>query len=43
MNKIFQYTKDEEKIYFGEILFYACDLDECSILVLDRDKKLWKS
>ena len=34
--KIFQYTKDGEKIYSGEVLFYDCDLDECSILIFDR-------
>lgn len=36
LNKIFQYTKDGEKIYSGEVLFYDCDLDECSILIFDR-------
>ena len=36
LNKIFQYTEDEEKIYSGEVLFYGCDLDECSILIFDR-------
>ena len=36
LNKIFQYTKDGEKIYSGEVLFYGCDLDECSILIFDR-------
>lgn len=35
-NKIFQYTKDGEKIYSGEVLFYDSDLDECSILIFDR-------
>ena len=33
LNKIFQYTKAGEKIYFGEVLFYDIDLDECSILI----------
>ena len=36
LNKIFQYTKDGEKIYSGEVLFYDYDLDECSILIFDR-------
>ena len=36
LNKIFQYTEDEEKIYSGEVLFYESDLDECSILIFDR-------
>ena len=36
LNKIFQYTEDEEKIHTGEVLFYESDLDECSILIFDR-------
>ena len=36
LNKIFQYTKDGEKRYSGEVLFYDSDLDECSILIFDR-------
>ena len=36
LNKIFQYTKGEEKIHTGEVLFYGCDLDECNILIFDR-------
>ena len=36
LNKIFQYTKDGEKIYSGEVLYYDCDLDECSTLIFDR-------
>ena len=36
LNKIFQYTKDGEKIYSGEVLFYDSDLNECSILIFDR-------
>ena len=36
LNKIFQNTKDGEKIYSGEVLFYDSDLDECSILIFDR-------
>ena len=37
LNKIFQYTKDGEKIYSGEVLFYDSDLDECSILIYEGD------
>ena len=36
LNKIFQYTKDEEKIHTGEVLFYGCDLDECSVMIFNR-------
>ena len=36
LNRIFQYTKDGEKIYSGEVLFYDSDLDECGILIFDR-------
>ena len=36
LNRIFQYTKDGEKIYSGEVLFYDSDLDECSIFIFDR-------
>lgn len=36
LNKIFQYTEDEEKIYSGEVLFYGCDLDECSVMIFNR-------
>ena len=36
LNKIFQYTKDGEKIDSGEVLFYDSDLDECSILIFNR-------
>ena len=36
LNKIFQYTKEGEKIYSGDVLFYDSDLDECSILIFDR-------
>ena len=31
LNKIFQYTKDGEKIYSGEVLFYDNDIDGISI------------
>ena len=36
LNKIFQYTKDGEKIYSGEVLFYESDLDECSVMIFNR-------
>jgi len=36
LNKIFQYTEDEEKIHTGEVLFYGCDLDECSVMIFNR-------
>ena len=35
LNKIFQYTKDGEKIYSGDVLFYDSNLDECRILIFD--------
>ena len=36
LDTIFQYTKGEEKLYSGEVLFFDSDLDECNILILDR-------
>ena len=36
LDTIFQYTKGEEKLYSGEVLFFDTDLEECNILVLDR-------
>ena len=36
LNKIFQYTKDGEKIYSGEVLFYDNDIDDSSMLIFDR-------
>ena len=36
MGTIFQYTKGEEKLYSGEVLFFDSDLEECNILILDR-------
>ena len=36
LNKLFQYTEGEEKIYSGSVLFYDCDLDECNILIFDK-------
>ena len=36
LDTIFQYTKDEEKLYSGEVLFFDTDLEECNILIFDR-------
>ena len=36
MDTIFQYTKGEEKLYSGEVLFFDSDLEECNFLILDR-------
>ena len=36
LDTIFQYTKGEEKLYSGEVLFFGSDLEECNILILDR-------
>ena len=36
LDTIFQYTKGEEKLYSGEVLFFNSDLEECNILILDR-------
>ncbi len=36
LSKIFQYTKDGEKIYSGEVLFYDNDIDDSSMLIFDR-------
>ena len=36
LDKIFQYTENEEKIYSGDILFYESDLDECNILIFNK-------
>ena len=36
LDTIFQYTKDEEKLYSGEVLFFDSDLEECNILIFDR-------
>ena len=36
LDTIFQYTKGEEKLYSGEVLFFDTDLEECNILILDR-------
>ena len=36
LDTIFQYTKGEEKLYSGELLFFDSDLEECNILILDR-------
>ena len=36
LDTIFQYTKGEEKLYSGEVLFFDSDLEECNFLILDR-------
>ena len=36
LDKIFQYTKDEEKKHSGEVLFYDSDIDDSSMLIFDR-------
>ncbi|WP_455031581.1 hypothetical protein [Oribacterium sp.] len=33
---IFQYTKGEEKLYSGKLVFFDTDLEECNILIFDR-------
>ena len=36
LDKLFQYTKDEEKVYSGDVLFLDSDLDECNVLIFDQ-------
>lgn len=36
LDKVFQYTKDKETIYSGDLIFNDSDLDECSVFILDR-------
>ena len=36
LDTIFQYTKGEEKLYSGEVLFFDSDLEECNILIFDK-------
>ena len=36
LDTIFQYTKGEEKLYSGEVLFFDSDLEECNFLIFDR-------
>ena len=36
LDTIFQYTKGEEKLYSGEVLFLDSDLEEYNILIFDR-------
>ena len=36
LDTIFQYTKGEEKLYSGDVLFFDSDLEECNILIFDR-------
>ena len=36
LDKIFQYTKEQEIIYTGEIDFTEIDIDDCNILIFDK-------
>ena len=36
LDTIFQYTKGEEKLYSGKLVFFDTDLEECNILIFDR-------
>lgn len=36
LNKIFQYTVDEEKSYSGEVFFENCDIDLCNVLIFNK-------
>lgn len=36
LDKLFQYTEDEEKVYSGDVLFLDSDLDECNVLIFDQ-------
>ena len=36
LDTIFQYTKGEEKLYSGEVLFLDSDLEEYNFLIFDR-------
>ena len=36
LDTIFQYTKGEEKLYSGKLVFFDSDLEECNILIFDR-------
>ena len=36
LNKIFQYTEDEERSYSGEVYFENCDLDLCNVLIFNK-------
>jgi hypothetical protein len=36
VDKIFQYTKNEEKEYLGEICFKNCDIDMCSVVIFNK-------
>ena len=35
-HKLFQYTAEGEKVYFGKLVFFDTDLEECNILIFDR-------
>lgn len=36
LDKIFQYTEEQEFIYRGKIDFTECDIDDCNILIFDK-------
>ena len=36
LDKLFQYTEDEEKVYSGDVLFLDSDLEECNVLIFDQ-------
>ena len=36
IDKLFQYSENEEKIYSGDVIFYDSDLDECSVWIYDK-------
>ena len=36
LDTIFQYTKGEEKVYSGKLVFFDTDLEECNFLIFDR-------
>ena len=36
VSELFRYIDNEEKSYQGEICFYDCDLDLCSVLIFNK-------
>ena len=36
VSELFRYVDNEEKSYPGEICFYDCDLDLCSVLIFNK-------
>lgn len=37
VNKVFQYTDTEQRIYTGDIIFTKTDLEDCSMFIFDAD------